>query len=61
MLLLFLFGGTYTMDYMEAAELANMIDAQVVIPTHYGEIVGDKKDGERFAKLVIGKEIMVYV
>lgn len=55
MLLLFLFGGTYTMDYMEAAELANMIDAQVVIPTHYGEIVGDKKDGERFAKLVIGK------
>lgn len=48
-------GGTYTMDYEEAAELANTIDAKTVIPTHYGCIVGDKKDGEKFAKLVKGK------
>ena len=47
------------MDYEEAAELANTIDAKTVIPTHYGCIVGDKKDGEKFAKLVKGKESCV--
>ena len=35
-------GGTYTMNYKEAAELANTIKAKIVIPTHYGSIVGDK-------------------
>lgn len=45
-------GGTYTMDNKEAAELANYIDAKVKIPTHYGEIVGNKEDGEKFKKLL---------
>ena len=45
-------GGTYTMNYKEAAELANCIDAKIKIPTHYGEIVGDKEDGEKFKKLL---------
>lgn len=54
-------GGTYTMDYKEAANLANMIDAKVVIPTHYGLIVGDIKDGERFKGLVEGKEVKVLI
>ena len=45
-------GGTYTMDYKEAAELANIIKPKVAIPTHYGNIVGEKEDGERFKKLL---------
>ena len=54
-------GGTYTMDYKEAAELANTIEAKVVIPTHYGLIVGDKEDGERVKKLVENKEVKVLI
>ena len=43
-------GGTYTMDAKEAAILANNIDARIVVPIHYGEIVGTKKDLEEFIK-----------
>lgn len=57
----FQFGGTYTMTVDEAAELANTIDAKVVIPTHYGEIVGEKTDGEEFAKLIKGKQVEVFI
>lgn len=49
-------GGTYTMDYKEAAELINEIKPKIAIPTHYGEIVGKIGDGQKFAKL-INKEI----
>ena len=45
-------GGTYTMTYKEAAEFVNKIKPKVVIPIHYGEIVGDKEDGNRFASLL---------
>ncbi len=45
-------GGTYTCDVKAAAELTNTIRPKTVIPVHYGSIVGDRKDGERFAKLV---------
>lgn len=45
-------GGTYTMTYNEAAELINIIKPKVVIPMHYGEIVGDKQDGVNFRKLI---------
>lgn len=45
-------GGTYTMDYKEAAELVNYIKPEIAIPTHYGEIVGEKKDAEKFASLL---------
>lgn len=43
-------GGTYTMDSKEAAELANIISPQIVIPVHYGSIVGTKEDAEKFKK-----------
>ena len=49
-------GGTYTMNYSEAAELINEIKPKIVVPTHYGEIVGEKEDGERFLEK-INKEI----
>ena len=45
-------GGKYTMTYKEAAKLINNIKPKVAIPTHYGEIVGDKKDGNKFANLL---------
>lgn len=45
-------GGTYTMNYTEASELINEIKPKVAVPTHYGSIVGSKKDGIKFSKLV---------
>ena len=45
-------GGKYTMGYAEAAGLANTIKAKIVVPTHYGCIVGIKEDAEKFAKWV---------
>ena len=41
-------GGTYTMDYIEAAHLAVKLSPEYVIPTHYGSIVGHKEDGILF-------------
>lgn len=52
-------GGTYTMNYEEAANLANNINANVVIPTHYGDIVGDKNDGINFKELVKNKSVEI--
>lgn len=54
-------GGTYTMEYAEAAGLANKIKAKVVVPTHYGSIVGEKEDAEKFKKLVIDKEVRIMI
>ena len=54
-------GGTYTMDYQEAAKLANSINAKVVIPTHYGSIVGNKEDADKFKELVKNKEVKILI
>ena len=53
-------GGTYTMDYKEAAKLTNIIKPKIVTPIHYGTIVGKKEDGEKFKKL-INKETEVKI
>ena len=45
-------GGTYTMNYMEAAEYINKIKPRKCIPIHYGSIVGDITLGEDFKKLI---------
>ena len=45
-------GGTFTMDYKEAAEFINVIKPKLVIPTHYGSIVGSKEDGVKFKELL---------
>ena len=47
-------GGTYTMTAAEAAALANAIRPQVAVPTHYGSIVGESADGDRFAEALDG-------
>lgn len=45
-------GGTFTMNYQEASELINTIKPKIVIPTHYGSIVGTKEDAINFSKLI---------
>lgn len=55
-------GGTYTMNYEEAAELANIIKPKIAVPTHYGSIVGKIQDGEKFKNLLSSEiecEIMI--
>jgi L-ascorbate metabolism protein UlaG (beta-lactamase superfamily) len=45
-------GGTYTMDYRQAAEAAREIRPQVAIPMHYGSVVESAEDAHKFAELV---------
>ena len=45
-------GGTYTTTYEEAAELINTIKPKFVVPTHYGEIVGEKEYAIKFKELI---------
>ena len=55
-------GGTYTMDYKEAAELINEIKPKIAVPTHYAAIVGAKEDGENFVKLLDSEiECKIYI
>ena len=39
-------GGTYTMNGVDAGEAANHIGPQLVIPMHWGDIVGSRKDAQ---------------
>lgn len=41
-------GGTYTMTAKEAAKLTNKIMPKLVIPTHYGSVVGTSEDAKVF-------------
>jgi L-ascorbate metabolism protein UlaG (beta-lactamase superfamily) len=45
-------GGTYTFNPCEAAEYINQLQPRFAVPTHYGSLVGQKTDGDAFAKLV---------
>ena len=45
-------GGTYTMDFKEAAQLINEIQPKIAVPTHYGSVVGTKQDATDFIKLL---------
>ena len=45
-------GGTYTMDFKEAAQLVNEMQPKVAVPIHYGSVVGTKQDAEKFVKLL---------
>ena len=46
-------GGTYTMNYKEAAAFTNELNPKTVIPIHYGSIVGEPAYGDRFEELVM--------
>jgi len=52
-------GGTYTMTAEEAARAANAIGAQLTIPVHFGDIVGSRRDANRFAKLCDGEVLIL--
>ena len=55
-------GGTFTMDYKEAASLINEIQPKIAVPTHYGLIVGNKDDGIKFSKLLNNNiECKIYI
>lgn len=45
-------GGTYTMDFTEAAFLINEIKPKIAVPIHYGSVVGTKQDAEDFKRLL---------
>ena len=45
-------GGTYTTDYAEAAKLANVLKPTIVVPIHYGKIVGSIQDAKNFKCLL---------
>ena len=51
-------GGTYTMDYSEAAELSKLLNVKTIIPTHYGKVAGTKEEGKKFKELVKDKEVI---
>ena len=46
-------GGTYTMNFEEAAQLINEIQPQIAVPIHYGNIVGTKQDAVNFVELLL--------
>ena len=45
-------GGTYTMDFKEAAFLINEIKPKIAVPIHYGSVVGTKQDAVDFKRLL---------
>ena len=45
-------GGTYTMNFSEAAQLINIIKPKIAVPIHYGNVVGTKQDATDFIKLL---------
>jgi len=51
--------GTYVMTAEEAAEACNAIKPRIVVPMHYGAIVGSEADAERFKSLV--KDVQVEI
>ena len=46
--------GTYVMTAAEAADAAKVMKAEVVVPFHWGAIVGSKSDAENFKRLLTG-------
>ncbi len=45
-------GGTYTMNPKQASEATNTIKPKVVIPIHFGDVVGTIEDAKSFESMV---------
>ena len=52
-------GGHFTMDVSEAYDLVSIIKPKVVIPIHYGSIIGRKSDGESLKNKLLNTDIKV--
>lgn len=50
-------GGKFTMNAEEAAEAASLIKPSLVLPMHYGNIIGSIEDAQKFVKLCQEREI----
>ena len=48
-------GGTYTMDAQTAANAVARINPDLAVPYHWGDIVGQRDDAERFVALIAPK------
>jgi L-ascorbate metabolism protein UlaG (beta-lactamase superfamily) len=51
-------GGTYTMTAKQAADAANAFKPKLLIPMHYGSIVGSSADAETVKKLFKGETVI---
>ena len=51
--------GTYVMTAQEAAKAVEKIKPKIVIPMHYGTIVGSEKDAHDFKQLVKSCEVQI--
>jgi L-ascorbate metabolism protein UlaG (beta-lactamase superfamily) len=51
-------GGTYTMTAKEMAEAANVFKPKVLIPMHWGTIVGSKADADEVKQIFKGKTVV---
>ncbi len=52
-------GGYFTMDVNEASELIKAINPKIVIPTHYGSIIGTVDDGKKLKDILSNMNIIV--
>jgi L-ascorbate metabolism protein UlaG (beta-lactamase superfamily) len=52
-------GGTYTMTAAQAAEAANAFKPKLLIPMHYGSIVGSPADADTVKKLFKGETVIM--
>lgn len=51
-------GGTYTMTAKQAADAANSFTPKLLIPMHYGSIVGSRADADTVKKLFKGETVI---
>jgi L-ascorbate metabolism protein UlaG (beta-lactamase superfamily) len=51
-------GGTYTMTGSEVAAAGNVFKPAVLIPMHWGDIVGSRKDADGVAKAFAGETVI---
>ncbi len=52
-------GGTYTMTAAEVAQAANAFKPAVLIPMHWGDIVGSRADADTVAKAYTGGKTVI--
>jgi L-ascorbate metabolism protein UlaG (beta-lactamase superfamily) len=52
-------GGTYTMSAAEVAAVANVFKPAVLIPMHWGDIVGARSDADAVARAFKGKTVIL--
>lgn len=53
-------GGHYTMGPEEAVEAVKAIEPKVVVPMHYGFVVGDRSYAQRLAEAVSPLEVKIF-